>query len=138
METQELLQQFEAEAMLLQNLENSPAYQEWKAQAKKVEDVKDQIKARIRAGEEITGSEKYEIKKSFTTVYDVNKFFYLVWDETALLYAGDPVIEYPNFDKKKFEKDLKDGVLPETVADIKWQWNFKINFTERKQTDFEL
>lgn len=140
METNELLKSYEENQILLDNLKQSEEAIKIKKQEDLVESLKKQIKDRIRSGEEIEGSEKYEIKKQYNSVWDDNLIKETLGEDLASLYLGSPVteIKYPDFDSKKLEKDVKDGILPATVLNAKKQWDFKLVFAARKKTDYEM
>lgn len=137
-DTLALLTAFEDQKMLVINLENDPKIADYLQMVKNLKKLEDEVKDKIKSGLEIEWTQKFEFKKSYTKAYDVAKLFEIVGDETASRYAGEAEIAYPNFDKKAFEKDLKDKVLPFECSSIISNGQLRITISERKNTDFTL
>lgn len=136
--TKLLLDQYDDLMLEIEHLQNEPIVQLIKEKVDQAEKIKDKIKDKIKAWEQIEWSKRFTFKVWVSKyVYDLDKFKTIVWEEVFNTYATNPRTEW-DFNKKRFEADLKDWVLPPECFGIKkGQWQ-RITVSAKKSTDFTM
>lgn len=137
--TDELLSELDKQMDLLNQIENTPEYIKRSKQSKVCDELKAQIKEKIKNGEEITGTAKYEIYKQRKSSWDVSAVVLKIWSLSSV-YLWNPKTEitYPEADLKRMEQDIADWVLPASLLDAKKPTGYAVYIQPRKQKNFIL
>lgn len=131
-----LLEQYDKVRMELLQLKQSDVWIQITSKEQEMKMLEDTIKESIKSWEDMDWTPLFEFKKSFVSTYDAKKLVDIIGKEAAATYITEKV-EY-EFDSKKFEKDLKDKVLPPEAFWVKWQWTMRITIKERSASDITL